>query len=102
MYKKTIISLFLILTTGLLLGHAFYISMTQIVYNPEKKAFDIKMKLFSEDLEGALRNYKEGEINLMDADRKKETEQLLSGQTFSLLLGIRFETSLDPLARVQR
>ena len=38
-------------------GHEFYVSLSQIDYNPENAALEIAVKIFSDDLEAALTAY---------------------------------------------
>lgn len=46
--------------------HAFYVSVTDLVYEVDNDALKIQVKIFTNDLEDEIRNYSGDPINLQD------------------------------------
>ena len=73
--------LFLLTTIGLLLSafalHPYYMSVTEIEYKPAEKEVQVACKIFTDDLEEALKKEFAKKIDIVNPVQKKENEQLL-------------------------
>ncbi len=72
---------FLVATIGFLLSafalHPYYMSVTEIEYKPAEKELQIACKIFTDDLEDALRKEFAKKVDIVNPAQKKENEQLL-------------------------
>ena len=59
-------------------SHPIYVSVTEITHNPQSKSLEISCRLFTDDLEKALRRLYPGRIDLLNASLRKEMESKLS------------------------
>ena len=55
--------------------HPFYISLTEIKYNPKEKSLEISQKIFRDDLESALAEQYKSKINFLAPGNKAELEK---------------------------
>ncbi len=73
--------LFLLTTIGFLLSafslHPYYMSVTEIEYKPAEKELQIACKIFTDDLEDALKKEFAKKVDIVNPAQKKENEQLL-------------------------
>lgn len=58
--------------------HPIYVSVTEITHNPQSKSLEISCRLFTDDLEKALRKLNPGRIDLLNASIHKEMEPRVS------------------------
>lgn len=72
---KNIILVCVFLLTGT--PHPFYLSVTDIKYNDKNKSLEIACKMFTNDLEDALKRTTKKSIDLINPKDKKETERIL-------------------------
>jgi hypothetical protein len=72
---------FLVATIGFLLSafalHPYYMSVTEIEYKPAEKELQIACKIFTDDLEDALKKEFAKKVDIVNPAQKKENEQLL-------------------------
>lgn len=74
-----VISLFLTVIYGFsTLKHPFYIGVTDIKYINQTQNFHISVKLFTNDLEGALRKTSGKPIDILNPKNKTETDSVLA------------------------
>ncbi|WP_317127875.1 DUF6702 family protein [Lacibacter luteus] len=57
--------------------HPYYMSVTEIEYKPAEKEVQIACKIFTDDLEEALKREFNKKVDIVNAAQKKENEQLL-------------------------
>ena len=73
--------LFLLLAIGLWLTafslHPYYMSVTELEYKPAEKEVQVACKIFTDDLEEALKREFNKKVDIVNAAQKKENEQLL-------------------------
>ncbi len=73
--------LFLLMAIGLWLTafslHPYYMSVTEIEYKSAEKEVQVACKIFTDDLEEALKREFNKKIDIVNAAQKKENEQLL-------------------------
>jgi SpoU rRNA methylase family enzyme len=68
----------LIIWIGLvILPHPFYLSVTELKYNASKKSMEVSCKMFTNDLEDALKKTSGKSIDLLNTSNKKEAESVL-------------------------
>jgi len=58
-------------------AHPFFVSVTDIKYNSANKAVEISCKMFTNDLEGALKKTSGKTIDILNPKDKKEVESVL-------------------------
>ncbi len=58
--------------------HPYYMSVTEFEYKPAEKEVQIACKIFTDDLEGALKQLLKRKVDILNAAVKKENEQLLN------------------------
>lgn len=58
--------------------HPYYMSVTEFTYNPPEKEVQVSCKIFTDDLEGALKQSLKRKVDILNASAKKENEQLLN------------------------
>ena len=58
--------------------HPYYMSVTEFEYKPAEKEVQIACKIFTDDLEGALKLLLQKKVDILNAAAKKENEQLLN------------------------
>ncbi|MFP5042823.1 DUF6702 family protein [Parasediminibacterium sp. JCM 36343] len=61
-----------------ILMHPFYLSMIEIDHNAKEKTAEISIRIFTEDLEGALRKFSNTKIDLLHPADKAATEKILN------------------------
>lgn len=73
--------LFLLMAIGLWLTafslHPYYMSVTEIEYKPAEKEIQVACKIFTDDLEDALKKEFAKKVDVVNPAQKKENEQLL-------------------------
>lgn len=73
--------LFLLTTIGLWLSafslHPYYMSVTEIEYKQAEKEIQVACKIFTDDLEEALKKEFAKKVDMVNPAQKKENEQLL-------------------------
>lgn len=57
--------------------HPFYISLTEIRYNPENQSLEIAQKIFWDDLEVALAKIYETKVDFMNPNRRESLEEMV-------------------------
>lgn len=57
--------------------HPFFVSVTELEYNPSEKTVEISCKLFTDDLEKTLRTLYPGKIDLLNLQKKAEMTPIL-------------------------
>lgn len=72
---KNIILICLFLFSGK--PHPFYLSVTELKYNEKNKTMEVACKMFTNDIEGALKKLSGKKIDLINPKDKKEVEKLL-------------------------
>ena len=55
--------------------HPFFISLTEIRYNPKEKSLEISQKVFRDDLENALTGQYKSKVNFLAPGNKVELEK---------------------------
>jgi hypothetical protein len=60
-------------------AHPFYLSVTDMKYNGKNKTIEVACKLFTNDLETALKKLNNQSVDLIHPKDKKETEKILFG-----------------------
>lgn len=55
--------------------HPFYISLTEIRYNPKEKSLEISQKIFRDDLENALTGQYKTRVNFLAPGNKADLEK---------------------------
>jgi hypothetical protein len=74
--------LFLLLTIGFWLTafslHPYYMSVTEFEYKPAEKEVQVACKIFTDDLEEALKKEYKRKVDILHTSAKKENEQLLN------------------------
>jgi len=55
--------------------HPFFISLTEIRYNPKEKSLEISQKIFRDDLENALTGQYKSKVNFLAPGNKTELEK---------------------------
>lgn len=60
------------------LKHPFYIGVTDIKYNSQTQNFHVSVKLFTNDLEGALRKTSGKPIDILNPKNKPEVDSVLA------------------------
>lgn len=59
------------------LPHPFYLSVTELKYNVSKKSMEVSCKMFTNDLEDALKKTSNKPIDILNPKNKQEVEQIL-------------------------
>lgn len=72
-----VIQLFLVLCSFELEAHPFYISLTDMVYNDDRKRIEIAQKIFWNDMEVALANASGQQVNFLRPENPEELEQII-------------------------
>ncbi len=72
---KNIVLISIFLLTGR--PHPFYLSVTDIKYNDKNKSLEIACKMFTSDLEDALKRTTKKSVDLIHPKDKKEVEKIL-------------------------
>ena len=57
--------------------HPYYMSVTEFEYKPAEKEVQVACKIFTDDLEGALKLSLQKKVDILNASAKKENEQML-------------------------
>ncbi|TWI78298.1 hypothetical protein IQ13_3980 [Lacibacter cauensis] len=57
--------------------HPYYMSVTELEYKPAEKEVQVACKIFTDDLEEALKREFNKKVDIVNAAQKKENEQLL-------------------------
>ncbi|WP_411273907.1 DUF6702 family protein [Daejeonella sp.] len=55
--------------------HPFYISLTEVRYNPKEKSLEISQKIFRDDLENALTGQYKSKVNFLTPANKTDLEK---------------------------
>ena len=58
--------------------HPYYMSVTEFTYNAAEKEVQVSCKIFTDDLEGALKQSLKRKIDILNVSAKKENEQFLN------------------------
>lgn len=69
--------LFVCVYTLVVMPHPFYLSVTEIKYNSKSKSTEIACKMFTNDLEDALKKTTGKKIDLINPVNKEETGKIL-------------------------
>ncbi len=75
LFFKNIIIIFILLFSGK--PHPFYLSVTDIKYNDKSKSLEIACKMFTNDLEDALKKITNKSIDILNPKNKPEVEKIL-------------------------
>jgi hypothetical protein len=75
LFLKNIIFISLFLFAGK--PHPFFLSVTDIKYNDKNKSLEIACKMFTNDLEDALKRTAKKSVDLIHPKDKKETEKII-------------------------
>lgn len=59
------------------LFHPFYISLTEIKYNPKEKSLEISQKIFRDDLEKALSGLYNAKVDFLKPGNKAELDKMV-------------------------
>ena len=57
--------------------HPFYLSVTDVKYNDKNKSIEVACKMFSNDLEDALKKTSKKNVDLLNPKNKMEVEKIL-------------------------
>ncbi len=69
--------------------HDFHVSVCEVYHNPDSNSLEISMKIFTDDLELAIRQYSDGEFTLLDTEAKNVDSDMLEkylNQHFQILI----------------
>lgn len=80
-FKLQLMVLFLLLSAILFVSfklHPYFLSVTEIEYQPQEKSIQIASKIFTDDFEDALRNEFNVKIEILSATEKKKNEALIN------------------------
>ena len=69
------IYIFSVLLLVQIIIHPFYISLTEIRYNPKEKSLEISQKIFRDDLENALTSQYRSKVNFLAPGNKADLEK---------------------------
>jgi hypothetical protein len=58
--------------------HPYYMSVTEFEYKPAEKEVQVSCKIFTDDLEEALKKENKRKVDILNSAAKKENEQLLN------------------------
>lgn len=75
LFLKNIVVVCLFLFAGK--PHPFYLSVTDMKYNEKNKSMEIACKMFTNDLESALKKTTGKKVDILNAKDKKEVEKIL-------------------------
>ena len=75
LFLKNIVLVCLFLFTGK--PHPFYLTVTDMKYNDKNKSLEIACKMFTNDLEGALKKTTGKKVDILNPQDKKEVEKIL-------------------------
>lgn len=75
LFLKNIVLVSLFLLVGK--SHPFYLSVTEMKYNEKNKSMEIACKMFTNDLEGALKKTTGKKVDIINPKEKKEVEKIL-------------------------
>jgi hypothetical protein len=75
LFLKNIVLVSLFLFAGK--SHPFYLSVTDMKYNEKNKSMEIACKMFTNDLEGALKKTTGKKVDIINPKDKKEVEKIL-------------------------
>jgi hypothetical protein len=67
--------IFSVLLFAQIIFHPFFISLTEIRYNPKEKSLEISQKIFRDDLENALTGQYKSKVNFLASGNKTELEK---------------------------
>lgn len=67
------------------IAHPFYLSVTEMKYNTKNKTIEVSCKLFTNDLESALKKLNNKTVDLINPKDKAEAEKLVSDYIFKHL-----------------
>ena len=93
LFLKNIIFVCLFLFAGK--PHPFFLSVTDIKYNEKNKSLEIACKMFTNDLEDALKRTSKKSVDLIHPKDKKEAEKVLFdyiSKRFSVMLNGKLKT----------
>ena len=76
LFSRIIISLILLFSG---VAHPFYLSVTEMKYNASNETIEISCKLFTNDLETALKKLTDNPVDLIHPHDRKEAEKILFG-----------------------
>jgi hypothetical protein len=80
--SSTVYRLFFLSTIVLWLSafsfHPYYMSVTEFEYKPAEKEVQVSCKIFTDDLEEALKKENKRKVDILNSAAKKENEQLLN------------------------
>jgi hypothetical protein len=60
------------------LAHPFFVSMTEMVFNPKEKTLEISIRVFTDDLEKELAKSCQCRVNLGEEENHKKMEEILA------------------------
>jgi hypothetical protein len=72
--KVIILSLFFLITAK---PHPYYLSVTTIKYNDKSKSLEVAVKMFTSDIENALKRTTKKAIDIINPKDKKEVDKVL-------------------------
>jgi hypothetical protein len=78
-YYRTILRnrVWWIISLGFIFSHPFYLSVTDIKFNDSKKTLEISCKLFTNDIEDALKKSAKTKLDILHPKDKKEIDAVL-------------------------
>lgn len=77
-YSSPFLVSFLLMGLLLCAFHPYYVSVTEIKSDPKKKTLEISSRMFTNDLEDALRKLSKKQVDLLHPKDKKETDRLVA------------------------
>lgn len=78
MLSKFILGIFVFVISSLLIHkHPFYVSVADCKYNPQQKSIQISIRLFTNDIESALKKINKNSIDLINPKKKSDADTLL-------------------------
>lgn len=63
--------------------HPFYISLTEVRYNPQEKSLEIAQKIFWDDLEVALGDIHKTKVDFLNPEDKDKLEEMVKSYLLS-------------------
>jgi len=77
-YNWKVLCFVLIFVTSIAFAHPFYVSISSITFNPQKKQVEISCRLFYDDLELALKNQMKQRIDVINPKNKQQADSTIS------------------------
>lgn len=74
-----------ILFAGMALLHPFYVSVIQVNHNAKEQTAEISIRIFTDDFEKALANFKGSKVDVLDKKQEKVNGEIINNYVASNL-----------------